>query len=50
VSATFPAVAFPARGVVEVRVLPDTAVPAPGAHPIRWRARTSLVSTGSESF
>jgi threonine dehydrogenase-like Zn-dependent dehydrogenase len=50
VSASFPAVAFPARGVVEVRELPDSAVPAPGAHQIRCRARTSLVSTGTESF
>lgn len=49
-STTFPAVVFPARGVVDVRDLPESSVPAPGEHQIRCRARTSLVSTGTETF
>lgn len=49
-TATFRSIVFPSRGLVEVRELPESAVPDPGPHEVRCRARTSLISTGTETF
>lgn len=49
-SATYPALVFPTRGVVEVHDRPEHGVGAPLQDQVRCRARTSLISTGTESF
>lgn len=49
-TAKYRSIVFPDRGRVEVRELAECDVGKPGPHEIRCRARTSLISTGTETF